>query len=146
MKAETAPILDFISHLVSSLAWPSTVLTTIFLLRRHIQTLVPLVRTVKYSDVEIRFGQELAELKRATDISELPNAKHSAKAVPHWFFRVPVVLSAIRTFQWQTSCIAGDTTAAGKRSKLAVPRTVTTSKARLARAAPSRQRTQGYCA
>ena len=105
MKAETAPILDFISHLVSSLAWPSTVLTTIFLLRRHIQTLVPLVRTVKYSDVEIRFGQELAELKRATDISELPNAKHSAKAVPHWFFRVPVVLSAIRTFQDEGSVL-----------------------------------------
>jgi hypothetical protein len=105
MKAETAPILDFISHLVSSLAWPSTVLTTIFLLRRHIQTLVPLVRTVKYSDVEIRFGQELAELKRATDISELPNAKHSAKAVSHWFFRVPVVLSAIRTFQDEGSVL-----------------------------------------
>jgi hypothetical protein len=79
MKTETAPILDFISHLVSSLAWPATVLTTIFLFRRHIQTLVPLVRTVKYSDVEIRFGQELAELKRATDIGELPNSKEPAQ-------------------------------------------------------------------
>ena len=79
MKTETAPILDFISHLVSSLAWPATVLTTIFLLRRHIQTLVPLVRTVKYSDVEIRFGQEVAELKRATDIGELPNSKEPAQ-------------------------------------------------------------------
>lgn len=79
MKAEAAPILDFISHLVSSLAWPATILTAIFLLRRHIQTLVPLVRTVKYSDVEIRFGQEVAELKRVTDIGELPNAKEPAE-------------------------------------------------------------------
>ena len=44
MKAEAPPILDFISHLVSTLAWPATVLTAIFLLRHHIQTLAPLVR------------------------------------------------------------------------------------------------------
>jgi len=40
--------------------------------------------------------------------------------------------------------VAGDTAIAENDQNWPVPRTVTTSKARLARAAPSRQRTQGY--
>jgi hypothetical protein len=81
MKPEATSVLSFVSQIVSSLAWPATVLTCIFLLRRHLLAVIPLVRTVKYSDVEIRFGQEVAELKRTTDIAELPaqptNPKHN---------------------------------------------------------------------
>jgi hypothetical protein len=71
MKPEATSVLSFIAQVISSLAWPATVLTCIFLLGRHLLALIPLVRTVKYSDVEIRFGQEIAELKRTTEIAEL---------------------------------------------------------------------------
>lgn len=41
--------------------------------------IVPLVRTVKYSDVEIRFGQEVAELKKAADTADLPKQKTASQ-------------------------------------------------------------------
>src|ERR1700729_794792 len=83
MKPEANSVLGFISQIVSSLAWPITLLTCVLLLKRHLLALIPLVRTVKYSDVEIRFGQEVAELKRNTDIAELPNLNPSPKQ-SHW--------------------------------------------------------------
>jgi hypothetical protein len=79
MNHEANPVLGFISQIVSSLAWPITLLTCVLLLKRHLLALIPLVRTVKYSDVEIRFGKEVAELKRATDIAELPSQKNNPK-------------------------------------------------------------------
>jgi hypothetical protein len=72
MKPEANSVLGFISQIISSLAWPVTLLTCVLLFKRHLLALIPLVRTVKYSDVEIRFGQEVAELKRTTDIADLP--------------------------------------------------------------------------
>jgi hypothetical protein len=71
-EAASQSLLTFISQMVSSLAWPTTILICVALLRRHLMAIVPLVRTVKYSDLEIRFGQEVAEMKKAADIAELP--------------------------------------------------------------------------
>jgi len=79
MKVETTSLLGFVSQIISSLAWPVTVLTCILLLRRHLLALIPLVRTVKYSDVEIRFGQELAELSKSADIADLSSGEGSEK-------------------------------------------------------------------
>jgi len=79
MKVETTSLLGFVSQIISSLAWPVTVLTCILLLRRHLLALIPLVRTVKYSDVEIRFGQELAELSKSADIADLSSGGGSEK-------------------------------------------------------------------
>jgi hypothetical protein len=77
MKAEASSLLGFVSEIVSSLAWPVTLLTCVLLLKRHLVALIPLVRTVKYSDVEIRFGQEVAQLKKSADTADLPEAKAS---------------------------------------------------------------------
>jgi hypothetical protein len=77
MKPEANSVLGFISQIISSLAWPVTLLTCVLLLKRHLLALIPLVRTVKYSDVGIRFGQEVAELKRTTDIADLPSQQGS---------------------------------------------------------------------
>jgi hypothetical protein len=79
MKVETNSLLGFVSQIISSLSWPVTVLTCILLLRRHLLALIPLVRTVKYSDVEIRFGQELAELSKSADIADLSSGEGSEK-------------------------------------------------------------------
>jgi hypothetical protein len=65
--------LTFVSQVISSTAWPITVLVCVLMLRRHLLALIPLVRTVKYSDVEIQFGKEVAELAKATEGSSFPN-------------------------------------------------------------------------
>jgi hypothetical protein len=72
MKDSAAEILDFIAQIIKSLAWPVTLLTCVLLLRKHFAKLIPLVRTVKYSDVEIRFGQEVAELAKSVDATAVP--------------------------------------------------------------------------
>lgn len=60
------------AQVIGSLVWPVTVLTCVLLLRKHLLALIPLVRTVKYSDVEIRFGQEVAELAKSVDATAVP--------------------------------------------------------------------------
>ena len=65
--------LSFISQIISATAWPITVLTYVLLVRKHLVALIPLVRTVKYSDVEIQFGKELEHLAKAADRASLPN-------------------------------------------------------------------------
>lgn len=75
--------LAFIAQVIASLVWPVTVLTCVILLRKHLLALIPLVRTVKYSDVEIRFGQEVAELAKAVDVSSAP-AAHSLAQKDQW--------------------------------------------------------------
>jgi hypothetical protein len=76
MDKETVEIgsncLKFIAQIVSAVAWPVTTIICILLLKRYLLALVPLLRTVKYSDVEIKFGQEVSELVKITNISSLP--------------------------------------------------------------------------
>jgi hypothetical protein len=79
MKPEANTVLGFVAQIISVLAWPITLLTCVLLLKRHLLALIPLVRTVKYSDVEIRFGQEVAELTRTTDIAKLPSPENNQR-------------------------------------------------------------------
>jgi hypothetical protein len=79
MKPEANTVLGFVAQIISALAWPITLLTCVLLLKRHLLALIPLVRTVKYSDVEIRFGQEVAELTRTTDIAELTSPENNQR-------------------------------------------------------------------
>jgi hypothetical protein len=52
--------LTFVSELVKSLAWPIAVIACAVLARRPLAALVPFLRTIKYSDVEVSFGKEVA--------------------------------------------------------------------------------------
>jgi hypothetical protein len=65
--------LTFLAQIISATAWPLTVLTCVLLLRKHLLAMIPLVRKVKYSDVEIQFGEEVSKLARAADQSSLPD-------------------------------------------------------------------------
>jgi hypothetical protein len=76
-------MLPFIAKLVASLAWPATVLTCVLLLRKHLVALLPLVRSVKYSDVEIRFGKEVSELAKSAEGSSMLETKSSI-VQDHW--------------------------------------------------------------
>jgi hypothetical protein len=59
--------LTFISQVTSALAWPVTTLVCVLLLRGFITALVPLLRKLKYSDLELQFGRDVAELKGAAE-------------------------------------------------------------------------------
>jgi hypothetical protein len=59
--------LTFISQVTNALAWPVTTVLCVLLLRRFITSLVPLLRKLKYSDLELQFGREVAELKGAAE-------------------------------------------------------------------------------
>jgi len=56
-------ILTFISDIVSSLAWPVTTIVLVALLRRPIVDLIPLLKKLKYKELELEFSQEISELK-----------------------------------------------------------------------------------
>jgi len=56
-------VLTFISELAKALAWPCTVVLITILLRGSIVELIPLLRKLKYKELELEFSKEVAELK-----------------------------------------------------------------------------------
>lgn len=56
-------VLTFISELIKSLAWPVAIIILVILLRKPIVELIPLLRRLKYKDLELEFSQEVTELK-----------------------------------------------------------------------------------
>lgn len=55
--------LTFTAQIVAALAWPAALIVSVLLLRKLLAELVPLVRKLRYSDVELTFGKEVAELE-----------------------------------------------------------------------------------
>ena len=53
----------FTTELVKALAWPSSVIVLVFLLRRPIVELVPLMKKLKFKQLEMEFSQEVKALK-----------------------------------------------------------------------------------
>jgi hypothetical protein len=82
MKDAGSSVLTFAAQVISSIAWPLTVLSCVILLRRHLFALIPLLRTVKYSDIEIKFGKEVAELAKAADKTSLPQNRSQERLSP----------------------------------------------------------------
>jgi hypothetical protein len=70
---------EFISHLVASVAWPVTVFVCLLVLRKPLLDLLPLVRKLKYSDIEVQFGREVAEIRVAADAAELRSEPETLK-------------------------------------------------------------------
>lgn len=56
-------VLTFISEIIKALAWPLAVVTLVFLLRRPVIEVFPLLRRLKYKDIELEFAQELSQLE-----------------------------------------------------------------------------------
>ena len=61
---------DQIIRLIDILAWPSTALFLIWLARKQIRLLVPLIERIKYKGVEIEFSKRVAQI--AEDVGESP--------------------------------------------------------------------------
>ncbi|WP_407353296.1 hypothetical protein [Luteimonas sp. R10] len=56
-------VLTFVAEVVRALAWPASVLLLAFMLRKPIGELIPLLRKLKYKEIEMEFSREIAELK-----------------------------------------------------------------------------------
>lgn len=55
--------LTFIATLVQALAWPSTIVVGVLLLRRPLIQLLPQMRRLKYRDLEAEFGIEVQNIE-----------------------------------------------------------------------------------
>jgi len=55
-------VLTFLSELIKAAAWPVTTVVLVVLLRKPIVELIPLLRRLKYRELELEFSQEVSEL------------------------------------------------------------------------------------
>jgi hypothetical protein len=55
-------ILTFISNVISSIAWPATILFLVYLFRSQLGGLLHLVSSLKYKDIELQFGNQLKRI------------------------------------------------------------------------------------
>ena len=57
----------FITEILKALVWPITVITLVSLLRKPVIELVPLMKKLKYKELELEFAQEIQNLKSQTE-------------------------------------------------------------------------------
>ncbi|MBW3587898.1 MAG: hypothetical protein KY429_00570 [Actinobacteria bacterium] len=69
--------LEFIASLVESLAWPIVVVLILILFRNPVTDLIPLVRRIKYKDLELEFERTLAEATQKAQREQLPITRPS---------------------------------------------------------------------
>lgn len=63
---------SFVASLVSSLAWPGTLVVLVIILRKPIAELIPLLRNLRYKGLELDFDRGLEKLEAEADRAELP--------------------------------------------------------------------------
>ncbi|WP_299616863.1 hypothetical protein [Pelagibius sp.] len=59
--------VTFLSRSIDALAWPITVVIVALVFRRPILELLPLLRHVRFRDMELQFGKELASARKETE-------------------------------------------------------------------------------
>ncbi|MBK5415033.1 DUF4145 domain-containing protein [Pseudomonas sp. TH31] len=59
--------LQFFSSIVSSIAWPAAVVMLAYLMRNPLAKLIPLIRTLKYKDLQIDIGEQLEAVREQVD-------------------------------------------------------------------------------
>lgn len=64
--------LTFAAEVIKAVVWPASLLILAFLLRKPLKELIPLLRRLRYKEVEIEFSREIAALK-AKSLSEQPS-------------------------------------------------------------------------
>lgn len=69
--------MDHLIKLIDVLIWPFTVLTLVYWGRKPLQKLIPFVESVKHRDTEIKFRQQLDQVKE--DVGEKALAEDTDK-------------------------------------------------------------------
>jgi hypothetical protein len=59
--------LTFFSKIIDSIAWPSTAILLVWLLKDNISQLFPFIEKLKYKDFEIAFSQSIKELTEESE-------------------------------------------------------------------------------
>lgn len=67
-------LLTFNAEIIKSIAWPLTVLALVCLLRKPIIELIPLLRKLKWKELELEFKEKVTEVE-AKAIEVLPDVK-----------------------------------------------------------------------
>ncbi|WP_255991629.1 hypothetical protein [Chitinolyticbacter albus] len=73
--------LTFIAELVKALAWPSCIVIAVLLFRQPLYDLIPLLKKLKYKELELEFAREVFELQREVAES-IPSEPTSMVASP----------------------------------------------------------------
>jgi hypothetical protein len=67
--------LQFFSSITNSLAWPTAVVALALLMRNPLAKLIPLIRSLKYKDLQIDIGGQLEAAREQVDaISDTPGS------------------------------------------------------------------------
>ncbi|MCE1054127.1 hypothetical protein [Pseudomonas alloputida] len=72
--------LQFFASLVGSIAWPAAVVAVVVLLRTPLGKLLPLIRTLKYKELQIDWGAQLEEIKDQVEATTPAPSLESEKA------------------------------------------------------------------
>ncbi|MDP4310844.1 hypothetical protein Q7W57_20770 [Stenotrophomonas geniculata] len=78
-------ILTFTAEVIKAVVWPASLLVLAFLLRKPLKELIPLLRRLRYKEVEIEFSREIAMLKVKSlteQPSDLPSAGVTSPGLP----------------------------------------------------------------
>ncbi|WP_018863989.1 hypothetical protein [Thioalkalivibrio sp. ARh3] len=62
-------VLTFIAEFIKAIAWPLAFVFAVYLLKAPLTSLIPLMQRVKFKDLEVSFGQEVAALKEEAEES-----------------------------------------------------------------------------
>ncbi|MFM4721127.1 hypothetical protein [Aeromonas bivalvium] len=84
-------VLTFISEIIKAVAWPATAIVLVVLLRKPIVELIPLLRRLKYKELELEFSQEVSELKAEVEAI----AKEKGEVVPSIAFTSSSLLNLV---------------------------------------------------
>lgn len=76
-------VLQFVSSIIGSLAWPAAVVWLAFLLRAPLAKLIPRVRGVKYGDLHVDIAAQIEDVKeQVEDVKEQVEASGEAPTPP----------------------------------------------------------------
>ena len=71
--------LTFTAEMIKALAWPVAVVIVSLMVRKPVIQLLPLLRRLKYKEIELEFVKELAQLKsEVTEIESAENKKSTS--------------------------------------------------------------------
>jgi len=66
---------SFIIHLLDIAIWPVTIFILIMMFRKYLVELIPLLKKLKYKDLELDFGQKMQKLKKDAEDSFTNNSE-----------------------------------------------------------------------
>ena len=74
--------LQFISAIVSSVAWPATLIVLVWMLREPLRRVLLTITSLKYKDLEVDFGRELKELEEKAKVINITPINRTALPSP----------------------------------------------------------------